>query len=379
MRSLYGRLFRYSERPNRKPLEDYLSECLADFFNRLPQEAKVSFVQKMFVPSMCANNWRSSIADVTSLSMRTQYEIPNGRLDIVILLDNKPTFVIENKVAAPIAKRSDNVDQLRVYGDWLKQTAGRAGQKLAVLCLLTHITNPPEGFKEDQRDGLASKVVRWSQIAAEVQALARGAALPLDVRTIAREFHLFLLEQNMTTDFARFEDFAAAIVYARSGTRISSTFEKIYNHISELGGPFVNGFYKEDAIVDFDSEANLIQGWKYLSAEPLKTVCFAYGICLQPRRSLSNEALPDEDSIFLSVSVETRREMNLLEARSKDMGPGWHHLSFPDHSVLATFRSLHSALAQPELFASTMTGWIDQSHGGIAKLIRTLQNQYATA
>ncbi|MBH5396419.1 PD-(D/E)XK nuclease family protein [Bradyrhizobium sp. CNPSo 4010] len=356
-----------------------MSECLADFFNRLPHEAKIAFVQKMFVPPVCAGDWRSSISDVTNVNMKTQYEIPNGRLDIVILLDNKPTFVIENKVAAPIGKRSDNVDQLRAYGAWLKRTADRAGQKFAVLCLLTHITDPPEDFKEDQRDqdGTASKVVRWSQIAGEVQVLANSGTLPLDVRTFAREFHLFLLEQNMTTEFARFEDFAAAIVYVKSGTRISSTFEKIYDHVSELGGPFVRGFYQDDAFVDFDSETNLIHGWKYLSADPIKTLCFAYGICLQPRRSLANEALPDEDSIFLSIGVETRRERNLLEARSKDLGPEWHHVSFPDQSVLATFRPLHPALAEPKLFASTMTGWIDQSHSRIAELIRALQKQYA--
>ncbi|MDE5441090.1 hypothetical protein GWG65_06390 [Bradyrhizobium sp. CSA207] len=356
-----------------------MSECLADFFNRLPHEAKVSFVQETFVPSVCASEWRSSISDAATIHMKTQYQIPNGRLDIVILLDNQPTFVIENKVGAPIGKRSNNIDQLRVYGDWLKQMAVRSGQKLAVLCLLTHVTSPPETFKEDQRDlyGSTPKVVRWSQIAAEVQAIAREGGLPLDIRTIAREFHLFLLEQNMTTEFARFEDFAAAIVYVRSGSRISHTFEKIYDHLSELGGPFVKGFSKDDAIVDFDSEGSVIHGWKYLSAAPLKSAYFAYGINLQPRRSLSIDSLPDEDSIFLAVGVETKKEMQLLEARSKDFGQDWHYLSFSDYSLIVTFRPLHAALSQPEEFAGTMIAWIDQSYAAVvAKLIQSLQKQY---
>ena len=356
-----------------------MSECLADLFNRLPLEAKVSFVQRTFVPSVCASEWHLSISNVTTVHMKTQYGIPNGRLDIVIFLDNQPTFIIENKVGAPIGKRPNNNDQLRVYGDWLKQTADRSNQQLAVLCLLTHVTSPPETFKEDRLDlyGSIPKVVRWSQIATEVQAIAREGRLPLDIRTIAREFHLFLLEQNMTTEFARFEDFAAAIVYVRSGSRISNTFEKIYDHLSDLGGPFVKGFYKDDAIVDFDSEGSVIHGWKYLSAAPLKSAYFAYGISLQPRRSLSIDSLPDEDSIFLAVGVETKKEIQLLESKSKDFGQDWHYLSFPDYSLIVSFRPLHAALSQPEKFASTMIAWIDQSYEAVvAKLIPSLQKQY---
>lgn len=43
-----------------------------------------------------------------------------------------------------------------------------------------------------------------------------------------------------------------------------------------------------------------------------------------------------------------------------------------------TFRPLHAALAQPELFARTMKEWIDQSHGEFVKLTRSLQDQYGS-
>jgi len=379
MQSLYGRLFRYRERPNRTPLEDYLSECLADFFNRLPHEAKLSFVQKMFVPSNCVGEWRLSIADAATIHMKTQYQIPSGRLDIVILLDKQPGIVIESKIGAPIGKRSNDIDQLKVYGDWLKESAERSGRKLAVICLLTHLTRPPEAFKQDRADlyGSAPQLTRWSEVAAEVQEISREGTLPVDIRTIAREFHLFLQEQDMTYEFARFEDFAAAIVYLKSGSRISHTFEKIYDHLSELGGPFVKGFVKDDAFVDFDSEGSVIHGWKYLSAPPLKKAYFAYGISLQPRRSLASDSLPEEDSIFLGVGVETKKEMQLLEAKSKDVGNDWHHLSFSDYALLVTFKPLHAALAKPEEFANAMTTWIDQTYAAVvADLIKSLQKQY---
>lgn len=378
MQSLYGRLFRYRERPNRTPLEDYLSECLADFFNRLPHEAKVGFVQELFLPAACATEWRALIAGVGAVAMKTQYQIPNGRLDIVVLLDEQPSFVIENKIAAPIAKRSNDTDQLTAYGNWLKKTADASGRKLAVLCLLTHVTQPPETFTDNHKElyGANPRVVTWSQIAHELRAIAAEGRLPLDVCTIAREFHQFLLEQNMTSEFANLEDFAAAIVYVRSGSRILHTFEKIFDHLSELGGPFVEGRIKDDEIVDFESGSNVIHGWKYLSAAPLRTAYFTYGISLQPRRALSKDTLPDEDSIFLGFGVETKREMQLLETMSKDLGEGWHCLSSADSSVMVTFRPLHIALAQPDQFANTMIAWIDQSHAVVTKAIRTLQKKY---
>ncbi|MEY9590866.1 hypothetical protein ABIA06_003157 [Bradyrhizobium yuanmingense] len=214
------------------------------------------------------------------------------------------------------------------------------------------------------------------QIAAEVLAITREGTLPLDVRTIAREFYLFLLEQSMITEFARFEDFAAAIVYVKSGTRISHTFDSIFEHLNSLGGPFTKGSIKDDAALDFDSSTNAIQGWKYRSAAPLKSLSLMYRICLEPRRSISDETLPEQDSIFLSLAVENKKEMNLLQANSKHLSSEWHHVVFPDYSAVMTFRPLHTAVAQPELFTETMKGWIDQSHGAMSKLIRALQDQY---
>ncbi len=50
MSSLYGRLFTYRERPHRSPLEDFLTEALADLLNRMPTSEMVEFVSKFFLP-----------------------------------------------------------------------------------------------------------------------------------------------------------------------------------------------------------------------------------------------------------------------------------------------------------------------------------------
>lgn len=56
------------------------------------------------------------------------------------------------------------------------------------------------------------------------------------------------------------------------------------------------------------------------------------GICLEPRRSISNETLPEQVSTFLSLAVENKRKINLLQAISKDLHPEWRHVVFPDYS-----------------------------------------------
>lgn len=88
------------------------------------------------------------------------------------------------------------------------------------------------------------------------------------------------------------------------------------------------------------------------------------------------DSLPDEDSVFLGFGVETKKEMQLLEAMSKDLDGGWHCLSSAGSMVMVAFRPLHVALAPPDQFANTMIAWIDESHAAVANLIRTLQKKY---
>jgi hypothetical protein len=377
MQSLYGRLFKYRERPYRRPLEDFLSECLADLFNRLPPGEKAAFIERNFLPSVVKPRWASLVSTGVDIRMETQWPIPDGRLDIAILIENEPAFVIENKVSAPIGRRPNDIDQLSAYGMWLKLKSESSVCKLAVVCLLTHATNPPETFAEGRTDlyGSIPKVVRWSQIADNLRTLAQSSKLPLDIRTISNELFSFLLEQNMTSEATRLEDFAAAIIYVRAGSRMSQTFGEVFDHLSELGGIFSKGAVIADSALEFDSDRSLIQGWKYLSAAPLKTAYFGYGIALQPRRSLSNDHLPIEDSIFLCLGVETKREIRILEEQSKLLSGAWQHLSFPSNSIAIAFKPLNAVLVRPEEFAKAMIGWIDEVLPEVAELVNRMQKQ----
>src|SRR5260370_7874988 len=51
MASLFGRLFRYRDRPGRAPLEDYLSEFLPQFFNTLPHYGNLPSSLQLLLPT----------------------------------------------------------------------------------------------------------------------------------------------------------------------------------------------------------------------------------------------------------------------------------------------------------------------------------------
>jgi hypothetical protein len=318
--------------------------------------------------------------------METQYSTPAGRLDIVVLFDHEPVIIIESKIRSPIGKRADTADQLAAYGLWLRSQADSAGRSLAVLCLLTHLTEPPDKFTEMSLDlyGSTPSVLRWSELAKWLEASKRDIRLNQDIRTLGNELYTFLEEQDMTTEAPHLEDFAAAIVYVKAGTRIASAYEEIFDHLSSLDGIFSTGSVLADLPLHFDSEQNLIQGWKYLSALPLRSAYFAYGIALQPKRSLQPEGilaqdrLPAEDSLFISLGVDNRREMRLLEEHAGKAGQSWQYLPFGDGSILASFRPLKTILAEPESFSNTMRNWIDEAFPNIVAVVTAMRQQSAT-
>jgi hypothetical protein len=101
--SLYGRLFKYRERKARTPLENFLTEALADLINRLPKDELDDFVASLLLDADAAEAWRDLTArGQVKISCRTQFPITSGSiLDILFVADDAtPLLVIENKVPA---------------------------------------------------------------------------------------------------------------------------------------------------------------------------------------------------------------------------------------------------------------------------------------
>ena len=169
----------------------FISEVLLN--KSTNEEEKISFLETL--ENMPLN----------ALSIKTQYRTPTGVIpDIVIFSGNHPICAIEVKVDAPIGE-----EQLESYDTFLQQTAD--GNPTA-LVLLTHITQPPEGFTnpayEAYRTSLRS-LASWDKAAKWFKELSQESDIDEPLKTLAREFGEFLKEDTMPT----LDDVARARLY----------------------------------------------------------------------------------------------------------------------------------------------------------------------
>jgi SNF2-related domain len=194
MQGIYLRLFRYRERPSRSPLEDYLTEALADLLSRCPLDVGKAFIADVLVGANAKSSWLKLSKSLRDLVWRTQVTIPDGRLDLVIESNGRCLFVVENKVSSGIRLYKAELDedeidneiegessntngsarghhdgelaeteaseeseielrnQLECYGTWLAKQPRPSGWK-GGLTLLTHFTTPPVDFLDANASG----------------------------------------------------------------------------------------------------------------------------------------------------------------------------------------------------------------------------------
>ena len=322
MTSIYSRLYRYRQREDRSPLENFLTEAIADYFNRMSPAAQKDFLSALLLPPKVRSRWEN-MREVAALRADTQRGAGNaGIIDLVISNKGEPIIAIENKISAPIRKSSEaeaaddvkNRNQLSSYGHWLKSNA--PDQWPCVVVLLSHATPAPADFvAASQAYGSIPHTIRWAQVATHIRQglysnLYCGADQDL-TSTLGRELLIFLEENGMASEFASLEDFSAGIVYLRSSQKLINTFKAINDHLVSFGGVFNYGERKarsqEDDSLWFDTNNQLLWGWKYLSAS-LKPVPFlSYGIALKPQLHLKlTSQVGDGDMAFVSIGSDER-------------------------------------------------------------------------
>ena len=76
MSGLLHRLFRYRATEKRTPLEDFLTEVLADFIARAPQPEAEAFVLDCFVPEGLRDAFRAVLAG-RRVDAATQVRLPD--------------------------------------------------------------------------------------------------------------------------------------------------------------------------------------------------------------------------------------------------------------------------------------------------------------
>jgi hypothetical protein len=113
MESLFSRLFKYRERENRSPEEDYMTELIAYIFQN-HRSVLLSFLKEC--------NINHGYIEMEGITVSTQYVLGNleSRPDIAIKLINKngkqSIIFIENKINA-----AEGPNQLRRYFTYLSE------------------------------------------------------------------------------------------------------------------------------------------------------------------------------------------------------------------------------------------------------------------
>lgn len=248
---IYTRLYTYRETPSVSPLENFLTEALADIFNRLPAPLQTEFLVWM-LPEHCAGQARSKCEASKLIDANTQVSIVVAdsvkRPDIIIYLDGKPFVVVEVKVKARIqqhrvgdidAKRSFNDDseavfqsQLETYRSWIatKQKPGWPG----AVVLLTHGTHTPEwsGHDEKRSDGVISVTRTWRGVGGWLGKKLALSQLNATHCALASDFKTFLERRGMMTEFLSSRDLAATALFVPAQRALDHTFRTVIEAVA---------------------------------------------------------------------------------------------------------------------------------------------------
>ncbi len=357
MTSLYGRLFMYRERPNRSPLEDFLTEGLADLLGRLPHSVCRDLVLNMLggradVETDLAQVW----APGKTPRWSTQKVIAGGRLDLLLEIDGQAAVVIESKIAAGFQDHKDedtghSRHQLKTYGEWIGKSADpRWG---GALILLTHWTPAPPNFLHARGPyGCRHRgVTRWSDLSRCLSALVR---LPEHAGTgwamLAKDFITFLKEMNMDSELATSQDLAALQIYVASADRVRNTVEQIWEGSRDIWKPIC---IQKDMPLEVSTSYGCVWKYRYLVRSDLRNCYIAAGLRFPNIGGHTAYAeLTHEPYLFVEIGSDSNRSpIDDLQLPSD-----WK-VSVDLRLATLPMRSLS---IDPELFISEAKSWVSQ-------------------
>jgi hypothetical protein len=183
--ALYSRLLKYAPQASRTQLENFMTESLCDWLDRvtaLDRNSAETFVVQCLAGSRVPLAFKERLTTARNLSWKTQHSFyfddSRGYLDLCLFADKEIILVIENKIAAgftthamsPDDEEAENTDsregQLNYYSRWLaKKYAG------AALILLTHLTDAPPDFLSKENDKVEAeptpvfhRICRWARV-----------------------------------------------------------------------------------------------------------------------------------------------------------------------------------------------------------------------
>lgn len=197
MADLYKRLYKYRERAANAPLENFLTEALADILERLPIESQVAFLKSLMLPK-AASAFDTVVSGRASLEFVTQASASTKRPDLVVYAGERPIVVIEVKVAAGLqeheveaaavnAEAKATRNQLETYAGWIAGENMSSDVWPGAVVFLTGRTDPPKDFIEGRSDGVFRSVRYWKHVGDWLLSLARSQPRGLTHRDLATE------------------------------------------------------------------------------------------------------------------------------------------------------------------------------------------------
>ena len=325
MQSLYGRLFTYRGRPDRSPLEDFLTEAFADLLNRLPEAIARRLVTRLLSEAPASGDalhkaWPAG----SSARWSTQRAIEGGQiLDLLLEIDGQPTLVIENKIAAGFQKHLIGGEngfrsaqhQLATYGKWIHGKSASCWGGAVVL--LTHWTPAPADFTSGKSYGARYRsTARWSDLARWVDELSRaGEAKGSLWLPFADELVQFLREQKMDTELATSRDWAALQLYVASADRVRNSIERIWEDAKDFWRPLCT---QTQHVIQVSTEYGCIWKFRYLARQDLRETYLAVGVRF------------DTNSAYLSaLSGRSEAPNFFVEVSSDATEPAFQALTVP--------------------------------------------------
>ncbi|MDE4914489.1 hypothetical protein PQI07_27885 [Methylobacterium sp. 092160098-2] len=360
MSGLLHRLFRYRATEKRTPLEDFLTEVLADFIARAPPPEAEAFVLDCFVPEALRDAFRSIVAG-RSIEAATQVRLPDGRrLDLLLQVGGTPLIVVENKTwaafqmharrvperggdqgageaaelpeAAPVvadppadAEEGDPPaveyeHQLITYGRWLASAPKPEGWP-GVLVVLTHAAQAPEDFVagDGARYGVAPQLIRWRELHARLRRRVGAGAADPQVPAwmfVGRELCTFLETHAMDSSDLTPVEIASVNVALGPLRKLTAVFAEV---AADLQQRYPDAFSARDRDSAIDQDNGRAWGWTYFKGGKFYV---AYGVYFSPLSgefATTEPPLPDHEHAFVALGAEERA----IDPGPEGLPAGW--------------------------------------------------------
>jgi hypothetical protein len=304
------------------------------------------------------------------LEWESQYSIRFDRTtkypDIVLLADQHPLIILENKVGAGFTAHGVAVDdgeqvrakhQLEVYGEWLA-----AINPSGALVLLTHWTEPPSDFLISPAYGVRLRcVTTWTDVYQWLRRLEETCSL-VPTGALAAEFRAFLEEKDMAVDDPDVTDLALAQAYHRlTHTKLTKAFEHVRDFIRKQI-PDAKGF----STMNVHDTGRTIWGWCYPGTPYSASWWIGWGIRFPDGRPAGwypsvVPSWPQTAHAFVGVGSD-KKDLELASIPAEIRTPGWAWAT-ESNGFQGAFRwtTLAELSGAPTGFTAAFEQWLEQA------------------